>query len=163
MNNKNLFPFRKKLFLISIFLFALLIVVSRVIFLNQKTEKSIGQVCFDNYCFKVELVKTQEEISRGLMFRKNLEQDRGMLFIFQEEGEYAFWMKNTLIPLDIIWINQNREVIFIKKNFQPCAGENCETVKPDKKAKYVLELIAGTIDRIGLKIGDKLEFKNGLF
>ena len=92
------------------------------------------------------------------MFRENLEQDKGMLFIFQEEGEYSFWMKNTLIPLDIIWINQNKEVVFIKKNFEPCTQEVCPSVKPDKKAKYVLELNVGTVEQIGLKIGDKIIF-----
>lgn len=149
---------KRKLFLTSIFLFALLTIVIRVFFLNWQNEKST--VCFNNYCFSVELAKTQEEITRGLMLRKDLEQDRGMLFIFKEEGEHAFWMKNTLIPLDIIWINQDKEVVFIKKDFQPCAEDNCESVKSDKKAKYVLEVIAGTIDRIGLKTGDKLIFKS---
>lgn len=120
---------------------------------NQQQNK----VCFENYCFYVELAKTARERNRGLMFRENLNSDEGMLFIFEEEKEYSFWMKNTLLSLDIIWINKDKGVVFIKKNAQPCP-ENCEDIKPDKKAGYVLEINAGITDKIGLKVGDRLIF-----
>ena len=65
-------------------------------------------------------------MKNGLMFRENMDSDRGMLFIFEKEGEYPFWMKNTLIPLDIIWINKDKEVVFISENAQPCEeGKPC--------------------------------------
>ncbi len=108
---------------------------------------------------KVVVAKTEEEIARGLMFRENLEQDKGMLFIFQEEGEYSFWMKNTLIPLDIIWINKNKEVVFISGNTQPCKEYACPDIDPAKNAKYVLEINGNISKNIGLKVGDIINLK----
>ena len=109
-------------------------------------------------CFYVEIADTTEKQTKGLMNRENLDENRGMLFIFDNEGIYSFWMKNTLIPLDIIWLNENKEVVFIKNNAQPCEEENCPSIKPDKEAKYVLEINGGMVDKIGLKIGDYLTF-----
>jgi len=77
-----------------------------------------------------------------------------MLFIFEEEGVYPFWMKNTFIPLDMIWIDNSGTVVFISKNTPPCEQEPCPTIAPGRKAKYVLELCGGTADRIGLTVGD---------
>lgn len=117
------------------------------------------EVCFKNNCFKVALAVTLKEQKQGLMFRKNLNQNEGMLFVFKEEGEHPFWMKDTLIPLDIIWINQNKEVVFISENTQPCSENHCASVDPDKKAQYVLELKTGVARDIGLKVGDKMDIK----
>lgn len=125
-------------------------------------EKS-NQVCFKNHCFKVDLAKTPAEISRGLMFTEGLAQNKGMLFIFEKDGNYPFWMKNTLIPLDIIWVNGNKEVVFISENNQPCPEESpCLSVNPGKNAKYVLEINGGLAAKIGLKIGDKFNFSGFL-
>jgi uncharacterized membrane protein (UPF0127 family) len=121
---------------------------------NLKEKK----VCFQDNCFIVELAETPEQRYRGLMFREKMDTDKGMLFIFEQEGEHSFWMKNTLIALDIIYINQDREVVFIERDAQPCGDGVCKKMKPGRKAKYVLELNAGTTDRIGLEIGDKFVF-----
>ena len=120
-----------------------------------------NKVCFSENCFKIEIASTSEELSKGLMFRENLEKNSGMLFIFPENGIYGFWMKNTLIPLDIIWINSNKEIVFIKDNALPCKTEICETYSSDEKALYVLELNSGTADKIGLEIGDEVELRLG--
>ena len=116
-----------------------------------------NQVCFKNNCFEVELAITQEEQMRGLMFRKSLAKNRGLLFIFQEEGFESFLMKDTLIPLDIIWINLNNEVVFISENTQPCKEDPCPSVTSDKKTKYILEINGGISKEIGLGVGDKVE------
>ena len=92
------------------------------------------------------------------MFRKELAQNRGMLFIFEKEDIYPFWMKNTFIPLDIIWINADKEVVFLSKDNPPCKEISCLSINPQRPAKYVLEVNAGAIDKIGLKLGDKLGF-----
>jgi uncharacterized membrane protein (UPF0127 family) len=92
------------------------------------------------------------------MFRGKLDLNKGMFFIFENEGEYSFWMKNTLINLDIIWINKDKEVVFISKNTQPCSSDSCLTFNSDKKAQYVLELNGGVTDKIGLNVGDKVIF-----
>jgi len=117
-------------------------------------EKS---VCFQENCFFVEIANTPEQRTQGLMNRENLAENRGMLFIFDQSGIYSFWMKNTLIPLDIIWLNENKEVVFIEKNAQPCR-ETCPSINPHQKARYVLEINGGLSDKINLKTGDKIIF-----
>jgi uncharacterized protein len=144
---------RKKIILA----FFVFIIPVLIFFLFQK-EKA-GKVCFKNNCFIVEIAKTQKELTRGLMFRGSLQEDRGMLFIFQEDGNYPFWMKNTLIPLDIIWINEEKNIVFINKNTQPCKEEICPSVNPGAEARYVLELNGGIAEKIGLSVGDMATFK----
>ena len=150
-----------------IFIFFILAIVLSVllvaIILNQMQDNldnlKTREVCFQEDCFIVELAETPEQRTRGLMFRESMGASKGMLFVFEKEGQRSFWMKNTLIPLDIIWINENKEVVFVKKNAQPCsAGEECEKIKSDELAKYVLELNAGVADKINLEIDDKLFF-----
>ncbi len=100
---------RKRNFLLVVFLSLIVIIIA--LLLNYQLTKQ-SETCFKNYCFKVELAKTPEERSRGLMSIKSLASDKGMLFIFEKEGIFPFWMKNTLIPLDIIWINEEEKSCF---------------------------------------------------
>lgn len=116
-----------------------------------------GTVCYENNCFNVEIAKTAAQIERGLMYRNQLPNDEGMLFIFNKQGVYPFWMKNTLIPLDIIWINSENKVVSITSNAQPCKSLMCPSIMPSGTAKYVLELNGGTCEKIGLSIGDLLQ------
>jgi hypothetical protein len=117
-----------------------------------------GSVCIKENCFQVELAKTDAQRDRGLMYRKELDKDKGMLFIFDKEGVYPFWMKNTLIPLDIIWIDSNNKVVFIGQNVQPCKSLICPSITPQAKAKYVLEVNAGVCKEADLKLVDELKF-----
>jgi uncharacterized membrane protein (UPF0127 family) len=127
---------------------------------TQKNETRYGTVCAKKTCFNVELAVTPEETERGLMYRETLASDAGMLFILPEEStNYFFWMKNTLIPLDIIWLDGNHRVISINRNMQPCHQAECPTVNPGMPARYVLEVNAGTADAINLTAGDAMEFQ----
>ncbi|MDD5221425.1 MAG: DUF192 domain-containing protein [Candidatus Pacebacteria bacterium] len=137
-----------KWFSIIIFLIVTLPIIS---FLPSK-------VCFDGQCFLVKMAINPSQRARGLMFEQSLDKDRGMLFVYPQSGQYSFWMKNTYIPLDIIWINEDRTVVYINKNTQPCL-KDCFNINPLVNAKYVLEVNAGTADLIGLKVGDRLIFK----
>ncbi len=114
------------------------------------------QVCYESHCFDVELAETAEDRSEGLMNRASLDKNRGMLFIFEKEEVYPFWMKNTLIPLDIVWLDNDGRVVYISKDNQPCDQYNCFMINPGVKARYVLEINAGLCDEMGLKIGEKL-------
>ena len=114
-----------------------------------------GEVCFSESCFQVEIADTPEERATGLMFREELAQDRGMLFVFEEDGIHSFWMKNTKIPLDIIWISQDMVVVYISKDTRPCLADPCPAVNPGKIARYVLEANAGASDKAGIEVGDK--------
>lgn len=125
---------------------------------KKNLSESENTVCFKEHCFFVELAKTEEELKKGLMFREYLNPDSGMLFVFDEKKIYPFWMKNTLIPLDIIWLNQEKEVVFISKDTRLCLENNCKSIVPDKESKYVLEINGGIADKINLGVGDKLIF-----
>ncbi len=124
------------------------------------SDRRAKEVCFGDNCFLVELAQTSEELSQGLMHKESLAQDRGMLFIFPASGVYNFWMKNTKIPLDMIWINDKREVVFIKNNAQPCMENVCPSMGPGVEAIYVLEINAGLAEKIGIKTQSRVTFKN---
>jgi uncharacterized protein len=121
-------------------------------------QKKIQKVCFKENCYDVELAQTDEQRQTGLMGRENLDKDKGMLFVYGEDGVYTFWMKNTLIPLDMIWIDGNGTVVRIIKNAEPCGKEYCPSINPNKKARYVLEIRGGEADSIGLAEGNKIVF-----
>lgn len=116
-------------------------------------------VCIKNNCFSVEIADDPSEREIGLMERDSLDEESGMLFVFEQEGVYKFWMKNTLIPLDMIWIDGNNKIVFIKENAEPCKTDMCETFGPNGKAKCVLEINGGLAEKMKLKIGDAAEFK----
>jgi len=145
---------------ITVFLLILFVAagLAYILFFTDKNNQKQTQLCFENNCFDVELALTSKEKSRGLMFRDYLEKNKGMLFVFATEEEYGFWMKDTAIPLDMIWLDEDKEVVFISKNNQPCKDNECPAINPDKKAKYVLELNGGTADKIGLEVGDRADF-----
>ena len=126
---------------------------------SAKKESAISKVCFDKKCFDIEIVDTLEARAQGLMNRNYLNSDSGMLFLFDAEAKYSFWMKNTLIPLDIIWLDKNKKIVFIEHNAKPCKRDPCETFGPNEKAKYVLEINSGLAKKIGIGKGDYLEFK----
>ncbi len=148
MNNKALLVF--------VFVFVFLVAGLFLLFENQLNKKW-GKVCFKEYCFDVQLADNDIKRAKGLMFQRYLEQNKGMLFLFEKEDKHSFWMKNTLIPLDIIWMNKDKEVVFINENSQPCKWySRCFSIKPKASAKYVLEVNSGTVQKIGLRLGDKL-------
>lgn len=103
----------------------------------------------------VEVADTEEERAQGLMRRTSLEEDHGMLFLYPEERNVAFWMKNTKIPLDLIFIDSNFSIVDIH-TAQPCTSEACVPYSPEKKAQHVLEVNAGFAERNALKTGDRV-------
>lgn len=114
-----------------------------------------GYICFDHSCIEVELAVTHEERRVGLMNRTSLPEDSGMLFIFDEEHIQKFWMKNVVIPLDIIWLDGRGVIIHIDKNVMPC-GEYCKSFGLELSTKFVLELNGGYADRHNVNIGDSV-------
>jgi len=130
------------------------------IFLNAGTASShFVRIYFpDGQSVRAELALTPEERAQGLMFRQNIEFDQGMLFVFDREGIYSFWMKNMLIPLDLIWLDKEKRVVHIERDVPPCAEEPCPTYSPKIPALYVLEIKAGSFEKRGLKMFDRLDF-----
>ena len=126
--------------------------ISFYTFSNEKIEVSIYN---KNIVFNVEVSKTVEERSTGLMYRKKLLNNEGMLFIFPREKIIQLWMKNTYIPLDVIFISENKVIVDIKKNMEKLS----ETIVKSKvKSRYALEFNAGLINKLDIEIGDKVLF-----
>ena len=109
--------------------------------------------------FKVEVVKSPKQQERGLMYRKELKKNTGMLFIFKKEKEASFWMKNTLISLDIIFINKDGEIDSIKKNTKP---KSLRRIKSENEVIAVLEINSGESDALGISKKSKVEIQKFL-
>jgi uncharacterized membrane protein (UPF0127 family) len=105
-----------------------------------------------------ELAVTEEERATGLMFREKLLPEQGMLFVFEREGMHSFWMKNTLIPLDMLWLDSDKRVIHVAADVPPCKEDPCPSYGPEIPARYVLELKAGEAAANGIETGDRLQF-----
>jgi uncharacterized membrane protein (UPF0127 family) len=107
--------------------------------------------------FLVELAETSDKQALGMMFRDHLPDDHGMLFLFPVESRRSFWMKNTRIPLDILYFDANRQLLNVAANARPCRSRNCPRYLSAGPAKYVLELNGGKAAELGVRPGDELE------
>lgn len=127
----------------------IIIILVFILFFVFYSKSDTKIIKINNQNFNLETAKTVFQKSRGLMFRKSLCQNCGMLFTFDQPGIYPFWMKNTLIPLDIIWLDSAGIVVDIKTG-QP---QNTDPLTNSSPAKYVLET---NLNATGLKIGDQI-------
>jgi len=103
----------------------------------------------------VEIADTAQKRSFGLMYRRDLPELHGMLFLFPDEEPVSFWMKNTPLPLDIIFINAGRTVVGIAQNTTPFSEKPLPSGGP---AQFVLEVNGGFCQRHGVAVGDRVEF-----
>jgi uncharacterized protein len=104
---------------------------------------------------EIEIADNGEERQKGLMYRKSMDEAKGMLFVFPVEDQQAFWMKNTVLSLDIMFVGKDKKIVKIHKNTTPFSEKDLPSGKP---AMYVVETIAGFSDKYGIKEGDKIEF-----
>lgn len=121
---------------------------------------NLALVTIKDKTYSVEIAKTANEREIGLSNRDFLPENTGMLFVFENSDIYAFWMKETLIPLDIIWISEGQKIVYIEKNAQP--GTYPTVYKPTKKALFVLELAGGESDKNFFEVGDQVSFSSAL-
>ena len=142
------------LIVVLLFLFGLFYGVS--LFLG-----SPDRVCFKGGCVEVQIAKEKKELERGLQDRSFLSPHEGMLFIFPFKGRWDFWMKDTLISLDIIWLDENQNVTYIAEELPPCITSGCPSYGPSEPSRYVLEVSAGGAKRLGVHLGDQGEYKKG--
>lgn len=105
-----------------------------------------------------ELAITPEQRQLGLMFREGINDDQGMLLVFEEEGLFTIWMKNMKFPLDILWLDREKRIVHIVCDVPPCQADPCATYSPQIPSQYVLELRAGWVKENELKLYDRLEF-----
>ena len=107
-----------------------------------------------DFAFTVEIADTEAQRERGLMFRTSLAADAGMLFDYHKEQQAAFWMQNTLIPLDMIFISADGIVKTIHVNARPM---DTTSIPSEVPVRFVLEIAGGRSQEIGLKVGDKFD------
>ena len=123
-------------------------------------EKSLSMIkswakanlCFEKNCFDIEIANDNSSRTYGLMNRTSLDADKWMLFVFDKDEVHSFWMKDTLIALDMIWINSGGVIVDIQ-TATPCHSDTCPCYIPASPSRYVLELNAGISKVIGLQKG----------
>jgi len=135
----------------------LLLGIALAILLREPGHQYPAKVCFrDGVCVNADIANTKENMTRGLMNRTEMPGDYGMLFVFPDEGDYVFWMKNTLIPLDIIWINSSKHIVHMEYAV-PCIKDPCRIYRPDAKSVYVLEVNGRYAMKNNIAEGQKVE------
>lgn len=140
-----------------IYLGLFIVLVLGIVFVISNSFKPLKKICIKDLCIRAEVVATEKSRERGLMFRKSMRQDQGMLFVFEKEALYNFWMKNTRFPLDIIWIDSQKRIVDIYEYALPCK-DVCKDISPKATALYVLEVNAGLVKKHKIKIGVSLIF-----
>jgi uncharacterized membrane protein (UPF0127 family) len=120
------------------------------------------EVTFPNGArIKADYVSQQIDVMRGMMFLDSLEQNRGKLFVHGSEANFPYFMYQTKIPLDIIWISRRRRVVEISANTPPCPSKSasaCPSYGGHQRALFVLEVNGGVAAKNGLKVGDAVDF-----
>jgi uncharacterized protein len=117
-------------------------------FISEKSKKSIRTI-------DIEIADNDYERALGLMYRKKMDDSKGMLFIQEYMEPQSFWMKNTYISLDIIYVDDDMKIVSIAKNTEPFSYES---IPSDSDAKYVVEVIAGFCRKYKVKVGDRISF-----
>ena len=113
--------------------------------------------------YAIEIADDDAERARGLMFRDTMNADHGMLFIHDRQEPQAYWMKNTKIPLDILYFDDERRLVTQQRDVPPCSlGDGCPPYPSNAPARYVLELNAGEAAQLKLENGAQMTFSPGI-
>ncbi len=131
------------------------IVTQTEITFKKEGELKITKTDSTTVTIDIEIANTEFETQTGLMYRDVMAKNQGMLFIFDDETERFFYMKNTKIPLDIIYINANKTIVSFQKNAKPMDETSLPSNLP---AKYVLEVNAGLVDTWGISVGNTINY-----
>ncbi|MBN1385659.1 DUF192 domain-containing protein [Candidatus Woesearchaeota archaeon] len=125
---------------------------------SNATENTI-QICFPERCIAAEVADTPELRAQGMMYRESLSEEEGMLFVFDRPAVYHFWMRNTLIPLDMIFLDPHKRIIHIEEKVPPCYEAECEKYGPMEDVLYVVEVNAGYCENNGIESGQTVSFQ----
>ena len=134
-----------------------LVVLVGVVGYSLSPPKS-SHILIGGVLLTVELAETTSAQEKGLSGRQSLPNDHGMLFVFDHEDNWGFWMVDMRFPLDIIWFNSNRQEVFVEQDLSPCTPQFCPVYTPDAKAMYVLEVNAGFVAAHHITVGTTFMF-----
>lgn len=118
-------------------------------FQSRQDEKPLAEI-------DIEVAADDESRAKGLMWRRSMQEEQGMLFIMEEQEVQSFWMLNTYIPLDIIFADEQKQIVTIRSHTVP---QSLQPVTSDKPALYVVEVNAGFCERNGIEVGDIIDFQ----
>lgn len=135
-----------------------LILVALVVSYMSQNFKPSTNVRLGSGVFSVQLATTDETRMQGLSGVERLDANGGLLMVFPNDAAWGIWMKDMKIPLDIVWMNNDKKVIYIVKDASPDLGTS-KTFTPDAPARYVLEIPAGTVKNAGIQIGSVATFQ----
>ncbi|MEX0862377.1 DUF192 domain-containing protein [Nitrosopumilus sp.] len=126
----------------------------------ESVEFPRGTILIDDIPLEVQIADSEPRRVRGLMFQDQLPLDQGMIFVFDDPGLYSLWMLNMQFSLDMIWFDQDGNIVHIEKDVPPCKTvlelTTCQSVVPDGEASYILEVTAGFIDQNNITADSKL-------
>ena len=139
--------------------FVLTLLGYQPICLADKTGFLAGTIRFNanDLIIRTEVAANQKQRERGLMYRQTLDSDQSMLFVFEEQATISVWMKHTLIPLDILFINQSGQIVSMLKSLSPCKQTNCPVYQSAQPASFMLEVNAGFIEQHRIQVGQQLK------
>ncbi|PIU42642.1 MAG: hypothetical protein CO034_01020 [Parcubacteria group bacterium CG_4_9_14_0_2_um_filter_35_11] len=138
-------------------LVVLIILLALFIYYKRYSGSSLKSIKINDIEILVEIADTPEKRAKGLSDRQSLPENQGMLFLFDKPDFHSFWMKDTLIPLDFIWIRDDK-VVGITQNIKPEGYQPPHVLTPEEKINAVLEVNAGFVKKSNLKVGDKISF-----
>lgn len=142
--------------------FKMLILLLAALTISAAFAMDTARIMVGSAAFRVEVVKTANERARGLMFRRELLPNQGMLFV-QPPGPAAFWMKNTYIALDLLYFDVEGRLTQIVAEAPPCKTPDCPIYSSDTATiRYILEINAGEAARRGIRVGDRLRLETEL-
>lgn len=149
----------KRIILVVCIVLIILAIIWTLVFINQKDNRPLA--IFENKSFQVEIADNEQSRQQWLMYRENLDEDKWMLFVFEDDNIYSFWMKNTLIPLDMIWINEldGENIVVDIQTAQPCNTSDCEIYTPKWESRYVLEINAWLAEKYDIKVWDLMHIE----
>jgi uncharacterized membrane protein (UPF0127 family) len=141
---------------------ALLILIAGTLYLGyivlKPAPSNTARIVIVGVTLNVEIAKTPSDQEKGLSDRDSIAPDHGMLFVFDSEGSWGFWMKGMRFSLDIIWFDSQRHAVYIEQALLPCTPQNCPVYVPPVKATYVLEVNAGFVRAHNISLGDTFNF-----
>ena len=129
---------------------------------NEKTTEKYHQAKVNVNGFEImaDIAMTSSQQEKGLSIKDSLNENEGMLFIFQKDDRYNFWMNGMKFPIDILWLDAAGKVVHIEPNLRPCVSENdCMDYASTQDARYVLETTAGFAERHNVEIGTDIDFQ----